>query len=186
MSRVIAWLFVGGLFVAVVSAQGPDLRMTAPRGVVGQQRLTTLRGAGIIGVALDSRRAAAPGVSLQLRDLNRGGIVQTTVADLRGEYIFAAIEPGIYVVELRVGEAVVDHSAATVIAGVGFVRTWVQLPGRWDAGRRVVEPDVPFGQFVGASAAATMASQNMMNAAVLGIPSIDPGVPVSGQRVRTR
>lgn len=136
----------------------------------------------IIGSAIDSRGLPISKAHLQLRNLQNGQIVlQSETSDV-GEYSFGLVESGTYVVELNPNGAVIALSDAVTLGGGELVQTVIQVPGRWDPASRSVVLEPSLAQFLGASAADTMAGETMTHAASQGITSVDAGEPVSGGR----
>jgi hypothetical protein len=135
----------------------------------------------IVGAVIDSRRRPIAGGRLQLRSLLNGRIAQEARTSDRGEFAFPMVEPGTYVVEFTVYGAVLGVSDAATLSDGEAAELVIQLGGRWDAERQLLEPDATVAQYFGASAADTMTGSTMTNAANQGIPPVDPGEPVSGQ-----
>jgi hypothetical protein len=135
----------------------------------------------IFGAAIDSRRLPISRARLQLRSLANGRILGETRATERGEFVFTLVEPGTYVVELTVYGHVLGVSDAATIGDGEDAQVLIQLGGRWDEERQLIEADPAFARFAGASAVDTMTGATMTNAANEGIRPVDPGEPVSGQ-----
>jgi hypothetical protein len=175
-----------GLAVAAAAAQSQrsSLSLVPPDPTIRlvESRLRN-RGAGnrIAGAVIDSRRRPIAGGRLQLRSLLNGRIAQEARTSDRGEFAFPMVEPGTFVVEFTVYGAVLGVSDAVTLSDGEAADVVIQLGGRWDADRQLLEPDSSMLQYVGASAADTMTGSTMTNAANQGIRPVDAGEPVSGQ-----
>ncbi|MDO8678936.1 MAG: hypothetical protein Q7R30_10290 [Acidobacteriota bacterium] len=101
-------------------------------------------------------------------------------SNANGEYSFLEVEPGTYVVEMFIdGRYIVALSNAGAVSRNETLQTSVQLQGRWDlATQTVVVPQNAF-DFVGLSAATTMAGATMTAATTESITPTAPGVQLS-------
>jgi hypothetical protein len=119
----------------------------------------------VLGAAWNADNAPIARARLQLRNVISGRVEATTVADERGEFTFAGIEGGTYVVELVSADGrilVVGHpfAIATGETVSTFVRLGTKVP--WYSGF--------FGN-AAAAAATTAASQGITALAPVQIPT---------------
>ena len=143
-----------------------------PATVTGQTR--------IIGTVIDIRQVPVAHAKLRLRNLNTGRIEQEAESDDQGNYEFAVVEPGSYVVEMvLVDGTVVALSNAGALARYETLQTVVQLPGRWNVVARNVEMVQRVSDFVGMSSALTMTATTLTMAVEQNITPLDAGEPVS-------
>jgi len=170
---------------ALISAQGGTVRF-----VPAQPHLMKLiepwRPAGqrgdtkIIGTVIDIRQAPVGRARLQLRDLTTGQIKQVADSGEGGEYEFDIDDPGTYVVEMVLDSGqVVALSNAGALARFQTMNTVIQLPGRWDPLRNMVQMPQSMTSFVGMSAQTTMTATTIQAAADANVAPADPGEPVS-------
>ena len=88
----------------------------------------------IIGTVIDIRQTPVANAKLRLRNLRTGRIEQEAESDAQGNYAFAVVEPGTYVVEMVLADGIVIAlSNAGSLARYETFQTVVQLPGRWNA-----------------------------------------------------
>jgi hypothetical protein len=106
---------------------------------------------------------------VQLRNLDDGEVVATTVGDEAGKFTFANIEPGTYVVELvGANGKVITVGQAFVIAQGETVATFVRIGSKapWFAG---------FFNNAALAVAATAASQGVTALAPVQLPRSSSG-----------
>ena len=112
--------------------------------------------------------------------LRTGRIEQETESDIQGNYAFAVVEPGSYVVEMVMADGtIIALSNAGAVARYETLQTVVQLPGRWNVVARNVEMVQKVSDFVGLSSALTMTATTLTMAVEQNITPLDPGEPVS-------
>ena len=134
----------------------------------------------IIGTVIDIRQVPVPNAKVRLRNLNTGRIEQEAVTNDKGEYVFAVVEPGSYVVEMVLSDGtIVALSNAGALAHYETLLTVVQLPGRWDIPSRRMEMRQNMSDFVGMSSALTMTAATLTMAVEQNIAPMDAGEPVS-------
>lgn len=125
----------------------------------------TAAGNAIIGTARSANRSPIPEARLQLRSLRNGEIVENTLADGDGRFVFRTLEPGTYVVEMTMADgSVVALSEAVTIGAGEIIQTVVQLASRTRT----------FGWWFGSTTSSALSS-----AASLGVLTTEPGVPAS-------
>lgn len=143
-----------------------------PATVTGQTQIT--------GTVVDIRQMPVAYAKVRLRNLNTGRIEQETESDAQGNYTFALVDPGSYVVEMvLVDGTIVALSNAGAVARYETLQTVVQLPGRWNAVVRNVEMVQKVSDFVGLSSALTMTATTLTMAVEQNVTPLDPGEPVS-------
>jgi hypothetical protein len=121
----------------------------------------------IVGTVRDAGDHPFPDGRLQLRQLQTGGIVQTTTSNANGVFSYPSIEAGTYVVELTAADGrVLATSEALTLASGDTVQTVVRLASRTRS----------FAWWFGATTATALAQ-----AASLGVLAVDRGQPVSPQ-----
>src|SRR5260221_5157206 len=74
-----------------VRANGPARTIVVP----GSRAMTTIQ-----GNAISSTNGALPNSVVRLRDARAGRIIDATITDQAGLFVFRAVEPGSYIVEL--------------------------------------------------------------------------------------
>jgi hypothetical protein len=145
-----------------------------PNGATGDTRVT--------GTVIDIQRTPVSYARVQLRDLTTGKVLGADETNDLGEYEFALIEPGMYVVEMvQVNNYVVALSNAGSLKRYETLNTVVQLPGRWDLGSRTMYAGVSAGAFFGMGSANTMTSATLGLAVSSRVRPFNPGEPVSPQ-----
>ncbi len=144
-------------------------------------RPTTVTGpTQIIGTVIDIRQVPVANAKVRLRNLRTGKIEQEAASDDQGNYAFAVVEPGSYVVEMvMVDGTIIALSNAGALARYETLQTVVQLPGRWNVVARNVEMVQKVSDFVGMSSALTMTATTLNMAVEQNITPLDPGEPVS-------
>lgn len=137
----------------------------------------------VVGSVIDSRQVPVAKIKVGLRNIGTGEVMAELVSDANGEYSFLEVEPGTYFVEAVA--MIIDGRYIVVLSNAGAVgrsetlQTTVQLQGRWDLARQaVVVPRIAFN-FVGLSAATTMAGATMAAATTESITPTAPGVQLS-------
>ena len=86
------------------------------------------------GKATDANNVPLPNTLVRLRDARRGGIVDSTVTDKQGVFIFRNVDPGNYVVEVLDQTKKVIATSAILNVGTGeAVSAVVTLPYRISA-----------------------------------------------------
>ena len=174
-----------GLILAVgagVTAQQGGLipAETALRFIQAWRPTTVTGQTQIIGAVIDIRQVPVPNAKVRLRNLNTGRIEQEAVTDDKGEYVFAVVEPGSYVVEMVLSDAtIIALSNAGALARYETLQTLVQLPGRWNIAARRMEMTQNLSDFVGMSSALTMTAATLTMAVEQNIAPMDAGEPVS-------
>jgi hypothetical protein len=145
--------------LAVVCALGLAARADGPPAMRTPARVGAVAGSGgptaVIGSAWKVDNTPIPGAHVQLRNLVSGKVEAVAVADQMGQFTFARIEGGTYVVEL-LGEngRIVTVGHAFVIAPGETVATFVRLGTKvpWFSG---------FFSNAASAVAATAASQGI-------------------------
>jgi hypothetical protein len=136
----------------------------------------------VVGSVIDIRQIPVGDAQVQLRDLKTGAVLAQDVTTELGEYEFAGVEPGTYVVEMVLSaDYVIALSNAGSLARFQTLQTVIQLPGRWDFAARTMSIPVAPISFFGIGSANTMTSSTMTMAADSNIRPIDAGEPVSPQ-----
>lgn len=139
----------------------------------------------ILGTVIDIRQVPVGGVTVQLRDLNTGLVVEEVVTNANGEYSFELAASGTYVVEMVLaGGNIVALSNAGSLTRYETLQTVIQLPGRWDTVAQNVIPVVQASSFVGMSSATTMTAATLTIAVGQSIPPVDPGQDVTTNSIR--
>lgn len=134
----------------------------------------------IIGAVIDIRQMPVANAKVRLRNLNTGRIEQEATTNDKGEYAFALVEPGSYVVEMvMVDGTIIALSNAGALARYETLQTLVQLPGRWNVANRNMEMTQKVSDFVGMSSALTMTAATLTMAGEQNISPLDAGEPVS-------
>lgn len=137
-------------------------------------------GTTIIGKVIDIRQTPVAYVKVQLRNLLNGKVEQGTEADENGEYQFSVDDPGTYIVEMVfVDGYILALSNAGSLSRFETLRTFVQLPGRWEGLARGMVMPRNATNFIGMSAATTMTAQTVAIALEQSIQPVDSGEPVS-------
>jgi hypothetical protein len=137
----------------------------------------------IVGAVIDIRQVPVAYATVRLRNLVTGTITKDTLSDANGEYEFLVDEPGTYVVEMTMLDGyVLALSNAGSLARYETLQTVVQLPGRWDAGLRLMTMPQNAANFLGMSAQTTMTAATLTLAADQNIAPVDAGEPVSPVR----
>jgi hypothetical protein len=144
----------------------------------GQMSLTR-----VVGTVIDIRQIPVANVTVQLRNLDTGLVEQSTESTELGEYAFDIDDPATYVVEMvMVDGYVIALSNAGSVARYETLNTVVQVPGRWDLGRRSVIAVQNVANFFGMSAETTMTASTINLAVDSRIPPANAGIPVSALR----
>jgi len=166
------------LTVPPPSGLSPGLTFTAPWRPAGSG------GTRIVGAVIDIGQVPVAKVKVRLRNFVTGEVVAEVESNANGEYSFLEVEPGTYVVEMFIdGRYIVSVSNVGAVGRNQTLQTVVQLAGRWDLARQtVVTPENAFN-FVGVSAATTMAAATMSAAVTENITPSAQGVPVSSSSV---
>lgn len=144
-------------------------------------RPTTVTGpTQIIGTVVDIRQLPVANAKVRLRNLRTGRIEQESESDYQGNYAFAVVEPGTYVVEMVLADGtIIALSNAGTVARYETLQTVVQLPGRWNVVARNVEMVQKVSDFVGLSSALSMTATTLTMAIEQNVTPLDPGEPVS-------
>jgi hypothetical protein len=76
----------------------------------------------IEGVAVHQTETGSPipGAAMQLRNVDTGAVVQTTVADGQGAFAFSDVPDGRYMVEIVAGDRVVGASEVLILKADGL------------------------------------------------------------------
>ena len=137
----------------------------------------------IVGTVIDIRQVPVTYVKVQLRDLDSGALIGETETNANGEYAFEVLNPGNFVVEMvSVDGYVIALSNAGALARYETLQTVIQLPGRWDAVRRImIRNQITLG-FVGVSSETSMTGATLARALDQSISPVDAGEPVSPLR----
>lgn len=134
----------------------------------------------IVGKVIDILRAPVAGVKVRLRNLTTGEIEEVVETNDKGEYAFALVKPGTYVVEMVLADGtVVGLSNAGSLARYETMQTVVQLPGRWNSATGDMALTTTMSSFVGMSSALSMTASTMTMAVEQNIKPIATGQPVS-------
>jgi hypothetical protein len=179
------WLAGSALILALgggVAAQQGGLVPPSPTLTFSEVwRPSTVTGlTQVIGIVIDIRQVPVANAKVQLRNLNTGQVEQQADANEKGEYQFAVVEPGTYVVEMvLIGGYVVALSNAGSVARYETLQTVVRLPGRWDILANNVVMMQKMTDFVGMSSATTMTAATLTLAVDQNIAPVDAGEPVS-------
>ena len=160
-------LFGAVCLSALVAAGNPTDGRALAQTPVPRATLTAHAGA-ITGIVTDGNDAPIPGARLRLRDVSVGRIVMTTRGDQNGQFRFAGVPAGSYLVEL------VDE--AGIVRAVGH--TFRMPPGG------TITTFIRFGAqarwYTGFFANAAMAA--VSSAAGLGVTAVGNGFqPASGR-----
>ena len=118
---------VGSAFPAAAQQPGNSLmgRVASKAGV----RATAF--ATVKGTALNSVNAALPDTMVRLRDVKFGRIVDSSLTDKDGAYLFKGLDPGNYIVEIVSTDQTALASTSLISANAGdTVTTVVRLPFR--------------------------------------------------------
>ena len=134
----------------------------------------------IIGMVIDIFQVPVANAKVRLRNLNTGQIEQEAQTNDKGEYVFAIVEPGTYVVEMvLIDGTVIALSNAGALLRYETLRTLVQLPGRWDIAARNIVMTQKVSDFVGLSSALSITAATLTMAVEQNITPLDAGEPVS-------
>jgi len=143
-----------------------------PASVTGQTQ--------IIGMVIDILHAPVANAKVRLRNLNTGRIEQLAETNELGEYVFAVVEPGTYVVEMvMIDGTIIALSNAGSLLRYETLQTLVQLPGRWNIATRRMVLTQNLSDFVGLSSALSMTAATLTMAVEQNITPLDSGEPVS-------
>lgn len=168
-----------------VSAKQPGTATLVPRGqslkFAEPWRPNGASGATrIIGTVIDIQQTPVANARVRVRNLATGAIDHVSESNANGEYAFEMDQPGTYVVEMvRVDGFLLSLSNAGTVARFETLHTVIQLPGRWDSGRRNVRVQQGFAGFLGMSAATSMTNATLSLAFQDGVSAVDAGEPVS-------
>ena len=142
-------------------------RATVTRGV--PSRVLTHAFTTIQGNALNSTNGAMNDVAVRLRDARFGRIVDTQLTDKSGLFVFKAIDPGSYIVEVLANDQSVLAASQLLNVNAGeAVSAVVKLPFRLP----------PFAGVMG-STSTPSATAVATEAAASGIVSVVPTSPIS-------
>jgi hypothetical protein len=134
----------------------------------------------VIGTVIDIQQVPVGKARVQLRNLDSGNIEREGEANDAGEYAFEVEHSGTYVVEMVLVDGyIIALSNAGSLARYETLQTVVQLPGRWDQGRRTMVVDPKLTAFFGMSSRTTMTALSIQIAVEQAVKPVDPGVPVS-------
>ena len=150
-------------------AQQPPAGSSSPIASAAPTQTTALNGTGtVIGTAWRADNTPLPDATIVLRNLQDGRQMATAVTDARGEFRFASVPRGVYVIELRNAQDQVLSvgDPFTVEDGLA-VRTSVRLRARppW------------FSGFFGNAAAAAIGAASSVGITAVG----SNGLPASPQ-----
>lgn len=163
------------------SGLSPGLKFTAPWRPAGSD------GTRIIGSVIDVRQMPVAKVKVRLRNITTGEVMAESESSASGEYSFPEVEPGTYVVEMFVDNRyIVALSNAGSIGRNETMQMVVQLAGRWDTVTQTVVAPQNAVNFVGLSAATTMAASTMTAAVTENIPPTEAGVPTSSTQTSVK
>ena len=131
-STLAAVLLVAATSHVAAQQQGTTARAVTARPNTGKilsskpGALTTIQ-----GNALDSKNGQLANVTVRLRDARFGRIVDTQYTDQSGMFVFKAVEPGSYIVEI-IGndEAILAASQLLNVHGGEAISAVVKLPFR--------------------------------------------------------
>jgi hypothetical protein len=131
------WLTACGL--AAAAGTPPDPPSPAPRAAAAGVRATTPRAGGvvaarstsIVGVAWNADNTPIPGARVRLRNVVTGRIATAAIANEAGQFTFAHVEGGSYLIELvtESGKILTVGHTFTVAPGEA-VATFVRLSAR--------------------------------------------------------
>ncbi len=148
---------VATVSVISVPAQQPasraDAATPAPRVLPGTKAsaFTTIQGS-----AVTAQSAALPNTAVRLRDARVGRVVKTLKTDELGLFIFRAVDPGSYVVELMGDERTVLAASTLINVNAGEVgSTVVRQPMALDPLSSIMGHHDPHAASVAAAAATT-------------------------------
>jgi hypothetical protein len=134
----------------------------------------------VVGAVLDVDRRGVANARVQLRNLVTGSIEGESVSSPSGEYAFTVLDPSTFAVEMvAAGGGVVAVSNAGPVGRSETLRTLVQLPGRWEAGRSLLVIPQNLSNYFGMSAQTTMTAGTLRLATEQQLSPADPGEPVS-------
>jgi len=137
----------------------------------------------VIGSVVDIRQLAVASAKIRLRNLDDGTIEGETESNENGEYEFATVTPGTFIVEMLMPDgSIVGLSNAGSLARNETLQTVVQLPGRWDVASRNLIGTQSFVSFVGMSAATSITGATLTLAGNQNIGPVDAGEAVSPGR----
>jgi hypothetical protein len=147
--------------VTASSAVGGGLARAFPATV---RALTTIH-----GNALDSSDGPLVNVSVRLRDARFGRIIEMQYTDQSGIFVFKALEPGSYIVEIIANDqSILAASQLLNVQGGEVVSAVVKLPFRVP----------PFAEVMGANT--TQSAVGLaLEAAATGITAVVPTDPIS-------
>ena len=136
----------------------------------------------VIGSVIDIGHVPVPFAHVQLRNLTSGAVIAAKDTNANGEYAFAELEPGTFVVEMVVSDnRVVALSNAGSLSRYETLQTRIQLAGRWNPNSRSMQMLVGATAFFGIGSARSMTSSTIALAADAGFRPVDAGEPVSPQ-----
>ena len=141
---------------------------TITRAAVAKVRTTDLT--SIQGNALSSTNGPLNDIGVRLRDARFGRIVDTQLTDKSGLFVFKAIDPGSYIVEVMANDQTVLAASQLLNVNAGeAVSAVVKLPFRLP----------PFGGGLVGSSSTPSATAISAQAAASGIVAVTPTGPIS-------
>jgi hypothetical protein len=169
-------LLVGSAFP--VAAQQPGNSLMGRAASTAAARATAF--ATVKGTALNSVNAVLPNTMVRLRDVKFGRIVDSSLTDKDGAYLFNGLDPGSYVVEIVSTDQTSLAATNLISANAGdTVTTVVRLPFRMTMLANLlggqVSPLVGGGRDI-----ASQLEGSLLPLALQGIAAVVPaGIPIS-------
>lgn len=145
--------------VSVISLPAQQPASTARAAAAAPQVLPGTKASAfttIQGSAVTAQSTALPHTSLRLRDARVGRVVRTLKTDANGLFVFRAVDPGSYVVELMGDERTVLAASTLINVNAGEVgSTVVRQPMALDPLSSILGHQDPHAASVAAAAATT-------------------------------
>jgi hypothetical protein len=149
-------LIVATLGVTIAAEQRGEVALVRPQASTAVKFAAPWRPNGasgetrVVGTVIDIRQVPVAHAKVQLRSLKTGAVLKTVETSDNGEYEFADIEPGTYVVEMvMLDNSIIGLSNAGSIGNFETLNTVVQLPGVWNFASRSMSGVVDRSSFFG-------------------------------------
>ena len=170
LSRTLVMTFLIAISVLPLGAQQPASTIVPPRGNATRPFIARAKENALTmiqGNALDSTSGQMNNALVRLRDARFGRIVDTQLTDKAGLFVFKALDPGSYVVEVMADDQSILAASQLLNVNAGeVVSAVVKLPFRLS----------PFTGLLGNPGAATAIA---IAAAASGVASVVPTIPIS-------
>ena len=129
----------------------------------------------IQGTALNWTNGAMPNTVVRLRDARLGRVVDTVTTDREGAFVFRALDPGSYVVEMMgpANDAVVAATPIINVSSGQSVSALLKLPFRIPPLGGILGHSLPSALAVTSAAAAA----GVLAKSVVGAPATDRALP---------